>query len=123
MQLGRHLNIEEHLLRIIEKNNVNDCEGNCSKMLSEWLDMNVHASWGELIDSIDKLMDEQEGMLLIGTMKELHEITPKIYLYFFPDDDGVALVWQERKQMLKFAQNTFTKLLQKFKITYFLLTD
>jgi len=64
MQLGRHLNIEENLLRIIEKNNFNDCERSCSKMLSDWLDMNVHASWGELIDSIDKLMDEQEGTLL-----------------------------------------------------------
>jgi len=40
-------------------------------MLSDWLDMNVHASWGKLIDSIEKLMDEQEGMLLVETMKEL----------------------------------------------------
>ena len=65
MELGKHLNIEEHLLRIIVKNNAYDCERSCSKMLSDWLDMNIHASWGELIDAVDKLMDKQEGTIVL----------------------------------------------------------
>jgi len=56
MQLGKHLNIKEHLLNIIEKDNLNDCERSCSKMLSDWLDMHSCASWGELIDAVDKLI-------------------------------------------------------------------
>ena len=53
-RLGIQLNIEEHLLQNIEKDHANDCEGCCSKMLTEWLDMNTDASWGILINALDK---------------------------------------------------------------------
>ena len=49
-QLGVQLNVANHLLRIIEKNHPNDCEGCCSKMLQEWLDSNSNASWEVLTD-------------------------------------------------------------------------
>ena len=61
MKLGKYLNIEEHLLKIISEDNLIDCERICSKMLSDWLDMHAVASWGELIDAVDKLMDDEEG--------------------------------------------------------------
>lgn len=54
-RLGIELNIKEHLLRNIEKDYANDCEGCCSKMLHEWLDMEPGASWGSLINALNKL--------------------------------------------------------------------
>jgi len=60
-RLGIQLNIEDHLLRNIEKDNAKDCEGCCSKMLNEWLDMNGDASWGVLINTLDKLALDQQN--------------------------------------------------------------
>ena len=58
-ELGMQLNIEEHLLQNIARNNANDCEECCSRMLYEWLDMNTNASWGILINALDKLNVDQ----------------------------------------------------------------
>ena len=53
-QLGENLNIDEDLLNIIDKDNPNNCENCCSKVLSLWLDLNPNASWGILLDAVDK---------------------------------------------------------------------
>ena len=58
-RLGRQLNIENCLLQNIEKNNPHDCEECCSDMLSKWQEMNRSASWGDLIDALDKLAASQ----------------------------------------------------------------
>ena len=52
--LGENLNIHEDLLNIIDKDNPNNCENCCTKMLSLWLDLNPNASWGILLDAVDK---------------------------------------------------------------------
>ena len=54
-KLGVQLKIDEHLLQNIERDNINDCEGCCSKMLSEWLNTSVDASWETLLAALDKL--------------------------------------------------------------------
>jgi len=57
-QLGKNLNINEDLLNIIEKDNPLSCENCCSKMLSDWLDLTPEASWGMLLDAVEKLQDK-----------------------------------------------------------------
>lgn len=54
-ELGMQLSIDEQLLQNIAKDNAHDCKECCSKMLNEWLDMNTNASWGILINALDKL--------------------------------------------------------------------
>ena len=56
-QLGKCLDIDEDLLNIIEKDNPDKCEDGCSRMLSEWLDLNSSATWAMLFDGIDKVQD------------------------------------------------------------------
>ena len=53
-QLGTQLNIQQHLMDIIEHDHPNDCETCCSEMFSEWLDNNPAASWGGVITAVDK---------------------------------------------------------------------
>ena len=53
-QLGTQLNIQQHLMDIIEHDHPNDCETCCSEMFSEWLDNNPAASWGDVITAVDK---------------------------------------------------------------------
>ena len=53
-QLGENLDIDEDFLNIIEKDNPNRCENCCSKMLGDWLDSNVNASWKILLDAVSK---------------------------------------------------------------------
>ena len=53
--LGRNLNIEEDLLSIYEKDNPNNCEDCCIRMLSEWLDSTPDASWEMLLNSANNL--------------------------------------------------------------------
>ena len=55
-QLGENLNINEDLLNIIEKDNPNCCEDCCSKMLGDWLDSNVNASWKILLDAVSETL-------------------------------------------------------------------
>ena len=56
-QLGENLNIDEDLLNIIDKDNPNNCENCCSKMLSSWLDLDPNASWSILLDAVDKAIN------------------------------------------------------------------
>ena len=53
--LGAKLNIQQHLMDIIEHNHPNDCETCCSEMLSEWLDNNPGACWEDIITAVDNL--------------------------------------------------------------------
>ena len=62
-QLGTQLNIDQHLMDNIERNHQNDCEGCCSKMFSEWLDINTTASWDDIITAVDNLITN--GMFVI----------------------------------------------------------
>jgi len=73
-QLGEHLNIEDYLLKNIEKDYSNDCEGSCSKMLQEWLDMNSNASWEVLIKALDKLAENARGAYVITVTVVLQNI-------------------------------------------------
>ena len=56
-ELGRHLDIHEHILNITEKDNPHSCESCCSKMLSDWLDSTPNATWAVLLDAVDKTND------------------------------------------------------------------
>ena len=57
-KLGMQLKMEEDLLQNIEKDNANDCEECCNKMLIEWLAMDRNTSWETLLDALDKLNTE-----------------------------------------------------------------
>ena len=54
-KLSAKLNIQQHLMDIIECNHPNDCETCCSKMFSGWLDTNPDASWEDIINAVDSL--------------------------------------------------------------------
>ena len=54
-QLGSQLNMGEHLIRNIEFDHRNDCEGACRKMLSRWLEETANPTWGTLINALDKV--------------------------------------------------------------------
>ena len=49
------LNIDQHLMDIIEHDHSNDCERCCSKMFSKWLGSNPTASWKDIITAMDNL--------------------------------------------------------------------
>ena len=53
-QLGKNLNINECLLSNIKKD-CPRCEDCCSQMLNDWLDSTPNASWGMLLNAIDKV--------------------------------------------------------------------
>ena len=57
--MGWQLKMDEHLLQNIEKDNANDCEECCSKMLIEWLAKDGNTSWETLLNALDKLDTEQ----------------------------------------------------------------
>ena len=54
-ELGRHLNIPKHLMENIEHDHPHDCETCCSKMFSEWLNINPDASWEDIINAVDDI--------------------------------------------------------------------
>ena len=56
-QLGRQLNIDQHLLNIIQHDHGNDCVQCCSRMLEDWLEQNTHdnTTWEILINAIDRI--------------------------------------------------------------------
>ena len=54
-QLGTQLNIDQHLMDIIEHDNLNDCKRCCSKMFSEWLNSKPNTSWEDIITAVDNL--------------------------------------------------------------------
>ena len=58
-KLGRQLNIKEDLLKNIQKDNPNDYEGCCNKMLSGWLDTTTNPSWEIILNATDKLITDQ----------------------------------------------------------------
>ena len=60
-QLGRNLDIREDLLKIIEKNYPQDCEECCSKMLNEWLELTPNATWGIILEVLDKIPSSLEN--------------------------------------------------------------
>jgi len=76
------LNVADYLLKIIEKDHPNDCEGCCSKMLQEWLEMSSDASWEVLIDSMDKLRPANEGKFLLIQWTNCDRLM-KVYKYVF----------------------------------------
>ena len=45
----------------IEHDHPNDCESCCSKMFSEWLDINPAAAWEDITTAVDNLLSN--GML------------------------------------------------------------
>jgi len=72
-QLGRQLNIADHLLNIIDHNYHNDCEECCSKMLSNWLDENESSSitWDAIYNALVNLPEDFTGL----------EITNVIFIF------------------------------------------
>ena len=61
-RLGQNLDIDDDLLNIIEKDSPQDCVNCCSKMLHEWLDTNPNASWGILLDAVNKAQNASNMM-------------------------------------------------------------
>ena len=70
-QLGTQLNIDQHLMDIIEHDHPNDCEICCSKMFSKWLGSYPTASWEDIITAVDNL--SSNGM---------YECTSKLNSYY-----------------------------------------
>ena len=56
-QLGRELDVDQHVLNIIQHDCGNNCVDCCSRMLEAWLEQNTHdnATWEVLINAVDKL--------------------------------------------------------------------
>ena len=66
-QLGSQLNVGEHVIRNIEYDHQNDCEGSCSTMLSRWLEETDHPTWEMLISACDKASDDPTGLYIYTT--------------------------------------------------------
>ena len=82
-QLGRNLEIDDNLLNIIGKDNHDDCETCCSKMLSQWLDLTPNASWKMLHNAMDKTKDELSEVpdlvkILNSTVSSLSDTAEKL---------------------------------------------
>ena len=58
-RLGRNLNIGENLLQMIEKDYPHNCEECCSQMLNNWLELTPDATWGILVEAVDKVQSMQ----------------------------------------------------------------
>ena len=56
-QLGKHLNIDQNSMDILQYNYPNDCKECCSRLLDAWLQENTQkdTTWEILIKAIDKL--------------------------------------------------------------------
>ena len=50
--LGLELGLEYHHIAIISANNRHDVKACCREMLSEWLEIDISATWGKLDDAI-----------------------------------------------------------------------
>ena len=71
-QLGIILNINEDLLKIIEKDHLQNCEECCSKMLYDWLELTPDATWAMLLEAVDKvqsIQDNARGMYVHAYLK------------------------------------------------------
>ena len=55
-ELGIQLNIDQHVMDIIERDNPSDCKSCCSKMFSKWLEINVFACWEDIITAVDNVL-------------------------------------------------------------------
>ena len=67
-QLGRNLNSNENFLKIIEKDHPQSCEDCCNRMLYEWIELTPNATWGTLVEAVDKLqstLSTFEGMYVL----------------------------------------------------------
>ena len=64
MQLGVQLNVDQHVLNIIQHDHGNDCVECCSRMLDTWLQQNTcdNTTWEILINAIDRLPHDLTGM-------------------------------------------------------------
>jgi len=59
-QLGKNLNVQDEILKIIEKDYGPECEECCSRMLNQWIEVTPNATWGMLLEAVDKI----EGMYI-----------------------------------------------------------
>ena len=62
-QLGTQLNIDQHVMDIVECDNRNDCRSCCLKMFCKWLEINHVASWEDILTAVDSL--SPDGMQLL----------------------------------------------------------
>ena len=60
-QLGSILSVSEDLLKIIEKDHPQNCEECCSRMLYDWLELTPDATWGILLEAVDKVQSIQDN--------------------------------------------------------------
>ena len=61
-KLGRNLNIGEDLINIIEKDNPQNCEECCSKLLHDWLEVTPDATWGILLEAADRVQSAPDNL-------------------------------------------------------------
>jgi len=54
-QLGTELKIDDYLMRIIERDNPNNCQRCCFELLEEWMNRNPEAFLEDLIVATNKL--------------------------------------------------------------------
>lgn len=54
-QLGTQLGLQEHVINNIEHNPPHDSENHCRNMFAKWLEMNVAASWADVISAVDNV--------------------------------------------------------------------
>lgn len=55
-ELGAQLDIDQHLMDIIEKDHPNDCKRCCIEMFSKWLDGNPISCWEDITTAVDNLL-------------------------------------------------------------------
>jgi len=60
-EIARQLNIEEYLIRNIEKDYPSNCVQCCEIMLSDWLEQSRHPTWEMLINALDQVSENFAG--------------------------------------------------------------
>ena len=85
-KLGRQLNIDHHLLAIIQHDHSINCVECCSRMLDEWLQQNTsdNTTWEILLNAIDMISnDDIPGMACMHALVRVPQIDLNSYNYIY----------------------------------------
>ena len=55
-EMGTQLNIDQHMMSIIERDHPNDCTKCCFEMFLKWLCNNPDACWEDITTAVDRLL-------------------------------------------------------------------
>ena len=54
-ELGEALGMSSWQLDIIKEDNLDSCKKRCQEMLKKWIELDVSASWGKLVNAVNKI--------------------------------------------------------------------